>query len=368
VTPLRTPDVLVIGGGVIGCAIARELAPSRRVLVVDRGAIGGEASSAAAGVLGAASGDDDAARLELRRASRAEFDALGPALRDETGIDVGFVPCGVLALAGDEAEAAALDATAARRRAQGFDVETLDGAAVHALEPAASRSSLRAVRFPGDAVVVATRFVAALAESARRRGAVLVPGLPAIAVERTGARVTRVRVGDEWIAPGLVVLATGAWAASGVAGLDAGVDVVPVRGQMIALRAGAATTRHVLMRGSAFAVPRPDGEVWIGATFEEAGFVKAVTPEGLAALARHVEAVAPSLRAAPVVRSWCGLRPGMADGGPALGPSRTDENVLLALGHHRNGILLAPVTARTIAAYVEGIAPPAAAVPFAPRP
>jgi len=369
VTPLRTPDVLVIGGGVIGCAIARELAPTRRVLVVDRGALGGEASSAAAGVLGVASGgDDDDARLELRRASRAEFDALAPALRDETGIDVGFAPSGVLALATDEAEAAALDAQAAWLRERGFDAEPLDAAAVRALEPTASPSTVRAVRFPGDGMVVATRFVAALAESARRRGAVLVPGLPAIAVERAGARVTRVRLGDEWIAPGLVVLATGAWAASGVAGLDAGVDVVPVRGQMIALRAGAATPRHVLMRGSAFAVPRPDGEVWIGATFEEAGFVKAVTPDGLAALARHVEAVAPSLRAAPVVRSWSGLRPGVAGGGPVLGRSTTDENVLLALGHHRNGILLAPVTARAIAAWVEGTEPPAAAVPFGLRP
>jgi glycine oxidase len=117
------------------------------------------------------------------------------------------------------------------------------------------------------------------------------------------------------------VLATGAWAASGIAGLDAGVAVVPVRGQMLALRAGAATPRHVLTRGSAFVVPRPDGEAWVGATFEEAGFMKAVTPDGLAALARHVDVLAPSLRSAPVVRSWSGLRPCVPDGGPVLGPA-----------------------------------------------
>jgi len=367
VTPLRTPDVLVIGGGVIGCAIARALAPARRVLVVDRGAIGAEASSAAAGVLGVASGDDEATRLELRRASRSEFDALAPALRDETGIDVGFTVCGVLALAGDDDEAAALEAKAARRRAQGFAAEVLDTVALHALEPAAHPRTVRAVRFADDGVVVATRLVAALAESARRRGAVVVPGLPALAVERAGERVTRVRLGEDWIAPGLVVLATGAWAASGIVGLDA-VGVVPVRGQMLALRAGAATPRHVLTRGSAFAVPRPDGEVWIGATFEEAGFAKAVTPDGLAALASHVDALAPSLRSWPVVRSWSGLRPSVPSGGPAIGPAPGLANVLLALGHHRNGILLAPVTARTIAAYADDGELPAVAAPFRPAP
>ena len=365
-TPLRTPDVLVIGGGVIGCAIARELAPSRRVLVVDRGAIGGEASSAAAGVLGVASSDDEGDRLALRRASAAEFPALAAALRDETGIDVGFTPCGVLALAGDEAEAAALDAKVVRRRADGFAADPLDAGALRASEPAARADVAGAVRFSDDGVVVATRLVAAFAESARRRGAVLVPGLPALAVERDRSRVTRVRVGDDWITPGLVVLATGAWAASGIASLEAGVAVVPMRGQMLALRAGAASPRHVLTRGLAFVVPRPDGEVWIGATIEDAGFVKAVTPDGLAALARHLESVAPALRAAPVVRSWSGLRPCVPDGGPVLGPAAGLANVLVALGHHRAGILLAPVTARTIAAYADGHAPPAVAAAFRP--
>jgi glycine oxidase len=367
VTPLRTPDVLVIGGGVIGCAIARELAPSRRVLVVDRGAIGGEASSAAAGVLGVASSDDEGDRLALRRASAAEFPALAAALRDETGIDVGFAPCGVLALAGDDAEATVLAAKVARRRAHGFAADPLDARALRAVEPVARDDVAGAARFPDDGIVVATRLVAALADSARRRGAALVPGLPALAVEREGSRVVRVRVGDDWIVPGLVVLATGAWAASGIASLEAGVAVVPVRGQMLALRAGAASPRHVLTRGLAFAVPRPDGEVWIGATLEDAGFVKAVTADGLAALARHLETVAPSLRAAPVLRSWSGLRPCVADGGPVLGPAPGLANVLVALGHHRAGILLAPVTARAIAAYADGMAPPVVAAAFRPR-
>jgi glycine oxidase len=107
--------------------------------------------------------------------------------------------------------------------------------------------------------------------------------------------------------------------------------------------------------------------VWVGATLEDAGFVKAVTPDGLAALARHLESVAPALRAAPVLRSWSGLRPCVPDGGPVLGPAPGLANVLVALGHHRAGILLAPVTARTIAAYAGGIAPPVEAAPFRPE-
>lgn len=362
----RTPDVLVIGGGVIGCAIARELAATREVLLVDRGPIGGEASSAAAGVLAVASGDDDDARLELRRASRAAFPALSAALAEETGVDVGFTACGVARLACSTADALDLDARAAGRHAQGLRAEVLDAAAARALEPAASPGTIGAILFPDDGMVVADRLVTALADAARRRGATLVPGLPAFAIERQGERVTRVRVGVDWIAPGLTVLATGAWGTMAVSDLDLGIPIVPVRGQMAAIRPSRAP-RCILTSGSAFLIPRPHGEVWVGATFEEAGFVKAVTADGLAALAGHLRLLAPALLDAPLVRAWSGLRPLCPDGGPVLGPPPGFANLLVALGHHRNGILLAPITAQTLRACADGLPPPAAAAPFVLR-
>lgn len=359
----RTPDVLVIGGGVIGCAIARELAGSRQVLVVDRGPIGGEATAAAAGVLGVASGEDTGDRLALRRAGLAAFPELVAALREETAIDVGFTSCGVVQLVCSEADAAALAAQAAQRRTEGFRVELLDAAGVHALEPVASPSARGGLLFPDDAVVVAGCLVAALAESARRRGGTLVPGLAVLAVERAGERVRRVRVGAEWIEPGLTIVASGAWGASRVAGLDVGVDVAPVRGQMMAVRP-AHVPGHVLTAGSAFLVPRPHGEVWVGATFEDAGFVKAVTVDGLRTLAGHLAALAPAMLGAPIVRTWAGLRPLVAGGGPVLGRAPGFANLLVALGHHRNGILLAPITAHAIRACADRVPAPAATAPF----
>ena len=359
----HTPDVLVIGGGVIGCAIARELAGPRRVVLVDRGPIGGEASSAAAGVLAVASGDDDGERLALRTASLALFPDLADALRAETDIDVGFARCGVVALACTDAEAAAHAGRAAQRLAEGFRAEVLDARDVTALEPAASAALRGGALFPDDASVVAERFVAALADSARRRGATIVPGAPVLAIERDGERVTRVRIGQDWIAPACVVLATGAWGTSAIPDLDVGVDLVPVRGQMIALRP-ARGVGHVLAAGDAFLVPRAHGAVWVGATFEEVGFEKMVTAAGLRTLAAHVERLAPAMLGAPIVRAWAGLRPFCRRGGPILGRPPTLDNVLVALGHHRNGILLAPVTAQTIRAYVDGVPAPSHALPF----
>jgi len=358
----HAPDALVIGGGVIGCAIARELATTRRVVLLDRGPLGGEASSAAAGVLGVASGDDDGPRLALRQASLARHPALAAALRDETDIDVGFARTGAVAVAGDDGELAACEARAARRRAVGFAAERLSAHELCVLEPLVHPGARGGVLYPDDAVVVAERLVTALADSARRRGAVLVPGLHVRAIERAGDRVLRVRAGDEWVAPGIVVLATGAWGASAIAGLDVVPPVVPVRGQMMALRPDRSPAR-VLTAGNAFLVPRPHGEVWVGATFEDAGFMKAVTPDGLRELASHVERLAPALATAPIVRAWSGLRPSCPQG-PVLGRVPGVANLLVALGHHRNGVLLAPISAEAVVACADGVPPPDATVPF----
>jgi glycine oxidase len=362
----RTTDVLVIGAGVIGCAVARELVGGgRSIVVVDRGAVGGEASSAAAGVLSVASGDDEGARLALRRASRALVPELAAALHDETAIDVGFRRCGILALAWTDAEMAEQTARAAARRAQGFAAEVVDAAYLHELEPAASPSARGAAFFADDAVVAADRLVAALAASARRRGVTIVPGAPALAAERATDRVLRVRVGAEWIATGAVVLATGAWSGEAVAGLDVGVDVVPVRGQMLALRPSRPLA-HVVTAGDGFVVPRAHGEVWVGATFEEVGFTKAVTPDGLRRLGDHVVRLAPALRDAPVARAWAGLRPFHRRGGPAIGRAPGWTNVFVATGHHRNGVLLAAITGRAMRAWLDGTAPPEGSAAFVP--
>jgi len=362
----RTPDVLVVGGGVIGCAVAHALAGTGHgVLLVDRGAIGGEASAAAAGVLAVAGGDAEGPDLALRRASLERFPALVAALRTDTGVDVELDQSGTLELCLDDGDEAAAPARMARRRGQGFRVDWLDGRALHAEEPAAHPSARGALLFHDDAWLVNEWLVDALAASARQRGAELLPGTAVRAAERAGSRITRVQVGGDWVAPGTVVLAAGAWAAR-VPDVAPDLDVRPARGQMLALRPGRPLCRRVLAHGDSYLVPRRGGEVLVGATVEDAGWEKAVTPAGLRALIAHVQRIAPAGLDAPVSRVWAGLRP-YAGGGPILGRAPATENLVLACGHHRNGILLAPITAAIVQAAVDGTTPPVDVMPFAPR-
>jgi glycine oxidase len=168
--------------------------------------------------------------------------------------------------------------------------------------------------------------------------------------ERRGDRIARVRVGGEWVAPGTVVLAAGAWAAR-VAGLAPGLGVEPARGQMLALRPAAPRLRHVLAAADGYVVPCRNGEVLAGATVERVGFAKAVTPAGLREVCAKVGAIAPALLDAPVVRTWSGLRP-WAPGGPVVRRGPEAENLVVACGHYRSGILLAPETAAAVAELV----------------
>jgi glycine oxidase len=361
--------VLVVGGGVIGSAVAHALAVrGAAVTLVERGALGGEASSAAAGVLTAGSSEEgDGPRLALRAASLARFAPLAASLLEETGIDVELTRAGVLELAlTDPAE----DAAAARggaRRAQGFRVERLDRAALRAAEPLVHPDARGGLLFLDDAVVDAARLVAALAAAAKARSAEVVAGTPVLAVEREGARLARVRAGTEWITPATVVLAAGAWTPL-VAGIAPGLRVEPARGQMLALRPARPLCRHVLSYADGYLVPRRSGEVLVGATVERAGFVKAVTPEGVTALLEKIATLAPAGLAAPITRLWAGLRPWAPDGGPIVGRMPETTNLVLACGHYRSGVLLAPITAAAVAALVAGEPPPADAAGFLPPP
>jgi glycine oxidase len=361
----RSADVLVLGGGVIGCAVAQRLAAEGcSVLLVERGALGAEASAAGAGVLAVGSGDAEGPVLELRRASLARYATLAAALAEETGIDVEYDVTGVLELLLTEEDEAAAAPRLARRRAQGFHVERLDAIRVREEAPRANSAARGALLFPDDAQVHNDRLVAALAASARRRGAELVPGTAALAAERAGNRIARVCVGAEWVTAETVVLAAGAWSAH-VAGLAPALPVEPARGQMVAVRPRAAS-RRVLSYADGYLVTRRGGEVLVGATVERVGFDAAVTPAGLAALRGKIAALAPALLDAPVTRVWAGLRPWAPGGGPIVGRALDTANLVLACGHHRNGILLAPITAELVAAIVTGAPPPLDPAPFLP--
>jgi glycine oxidase len=351
-----TADVVVVGGGVIGCAVARRAArEGLRVVVVERGTPGREASWAAAGMLSPlAEAAGPGPLLDLLLAARSMFPAYAASLREETGVDAGYSDAGTLYLALREEDEAELEARFAWQSAAGLGVQRLDAAASREAEPAVSPAVRMALRFPGDHQVDNRALGAALWSAACAAGAEFRLGVPATRLLREGARVAGVEcAGGERIAAGAVVLAGGAWAGR-LEGLPRPLPVEPVHGQLVAMETIPPLFRHVVDTPRGYLVPRSAGRVIAGATVERTGDRKAVTPRGLLRLLSAAVEAAPALEDAAVVESWSGLRPGTPDGLPVLGPDPEMEGLVYATGHHRNGILLAPLTGERVGALLAG--------------
>lgn len=326
-------DAVVVGGGIIGLACAlRAQQRDLRVCVVERGAAGGGATGAAAGIL--APDPETPAFTALARRS-AE---LWPALAAELG-DVGYTRCGSLALAFD---GAAIDVPWG---------EPLDAEACRALEPGIAEDCTGAVLVSGDAQVDPRRAVAALAERIDdlRLDADAVEVAPDTVELADGTRLVADRV----------VLAAGAWSARRLAKR---LPVRPVKGQTVRLRGPLPATRMIVSE-DVYVVPRANGETVVGATHEEAGFDEAATDDATEKLLRAARRAVPAVADLEVVEASAGLRPATPDGGPLIGEW---EGLLVAGGHYRNGILLAPITAEAIAALLAGDDPPPEVAPFDP--
>lgn len=343
-------DVAIVGAGVIGCAIAYELARAQagRIVVLDRGLPGAEASNASAGLLAVASSRAPGGVLfELRRASASLFPQLAAALLEDSGIDIEYRPQGLLELAFSEAEAAAVTRLAARRREQGFEAKTLGPAAAAEIEPAVNPAIRAAVLFPSDRSVNSERLVAALRRAAERAKVEFRLGAPLTRVETAGSRAVAITAGGERLAPRWLVIAAGAWSREVGALLRSKVPVRPDRGEMIALRPHAPLS-HTVVWNDGYLVPRNDGEVLVGSTSARGVWDKSVTARSLALLLGRAIRIMPALEEAALVRAWAGLRPCSLLRRPIIGLARGYENVILATAHHRSGILLAPITAQLV--------------------
>jgi len=344
-------DVAVVGGGVIGLALARELSSrGADVVVVERGRTGEEASSAAAGLLSAQSdAESPSPFFELARRSRDLYPDWSSALREETGIDVGWRRTGVLrcgTLESLERFAWQLDA--------GLPLERLQPPEI------ARRSAGRAARelshglfFPEDAAVDNRQLVRALRSSLDRRGVAVLEGVPVtrFLLEAGGCRGVKTPAGP--IRADRVVDSAGAWA-NFDAMLPFGIPVEPVRGQIVELT-DEQPFPTVLASDDVYLVPRSNGRILVGATVERVGFRKEVTAAGVARLLAAALALAPTLERARMSDAWSGLRPGTPDGLPLLGESPV-SGLFLAAGHFRNGVQLAPLTALLIADALAGVA------------
>lgn len=363
----RTADVVVVGGGVIGCGIAYELAKcGLGVTLVERGSPGCEASSAGAGMLiPQATSSAPSPMLRLALASKALFPDLTLELRERTGLDVEYETGGNLHCFLDEGDEAVGREACAWQREAGVKAELLGRAEALALEPGLSPEVRGALWLPEDHWVNNPRLVIALANAAALERVTFVTG-EVTAIIRTGDRVTGVRVGQDVIRAAEVVLAAGAWSGQLAATAGLHLPVGPVRGQIVCLEGIPRWHHHLLHVKDHYLVPRINGEILVGASVEWVGFAKHVTAEQVRVFLDDAVRLVPALGRLPIKTMWAGFRPWAPDERPVLGPWPGLEGLVVATGHFRNGILLAPITSRLIRELLVERVPSLDLTPFLP--
>ena len=346
------PDVIIVGGGIIGLSAAWQLRRDGADAVVLDPAPGTGASHAAAGMLApiheAYWGENQILRLNLA-ASEA-----WPAFADELGVaTVDYRRDGMLMAAYDADDKALLDNLGDLHEQEGLPVERLRSRECRLREPLLTPGIRGGVYSPLDHQVNPRRVVAELLNQ-----------VPTIPVSATQVARNRVVADDGRVmACQQVVVAAGAWT-----GRLLGVPIRPIKGQILRLSGPEGLlwlpVRGVVRGSSVYAVPRSDGEIVVGATQEEQGFDTRVTAGGVYELLRDVLALLPGLSEIDLVETWAGLRPGAPDNAPIIGTG--DDGIVYATGHYRNGILTAPITAAAVSALVLGRKPPVDLAPFSP--
>jgi glycine oxidase len=339
-------DVAIVGAGVVGLAAARALAlAGRKVLALDRGAPGGEASLASAGMLAAQiEAHAGEALLRFGITGRERHHALAAECA-AAGKPYALSGSGISVVAFDDARATELEAQAAAQRALGLEAEWLTRSALARRQPGISKEAQGAFFAPQDGCVDNVGLCAALVAVARVNGATFVTD-EVRAIEMRADRVSGVRAAHGTYETATVVIAAGAWSGR-IGGLPRHVPVEPVRGQMAEVLWPAGEPPNVLFGRAGYVVPRGDRAL-LGSTMEHVGFEKGTTEEGLAHIRREAAAILPALAKTLFARTWSGLRPMTKDGLPILGFDPDVEGLIYATGHGRNGVLLGPISGEIV--------------------
>jgi len=397
----RAHDVLVVGGGVIGFAVAYELARRQvSVLVLDKD-LPGRATSASAGGLwpvgeavglgcgviyqatqaaakksagvpqearedGPESHDGILAPCfrDLLVASNALFPALSGELAERSGIDIEYRLGGGLLFAVYDAREQSYVERVTRSLPASCRIEQLTPEEAWRIEPALTRELQGAALLSGEHQVNPMLLAEAFKRAAIRLGAEFRHDTLVRALRRQGERIVGVEVGDELLSARTVINAAGAWAGKLAATAGLSVPVFPVRGQIVLTQALPRSLNACLSTSGCYLAQKLHGEVLIGSTTERAGFDVAVTPEGISGLCRGAVRAVPLLRHVGIKRIWAGLRPGTEDELPILGPVAGVEGYVNASGGFRTGIVAAPLTARLLAQHVVGEEPELPLAPF----
>lgn len=348
--------VAIVGAGVMGCGVALSTAErGADVIVIERAVPGAEASSAAAGILGAqVELDGRAEDVELFIRARAGWATWASILRDGSGIDVGYRESGVLRVARSELEHDELAREVAWHGSMGLEASLLDDRRARAIEPELAPDVVGAAYFPKDAQVDPPALLRALMVALSRNQRISVRS--GTTVERLlieGGQCVGVLLHEGELRADATVLAAGSWS-SLIAGVPIELPIVrPVRGQIVLLDERPPHLRTIVFGARAYVVPRGDGRVLCGSTMEHVGFRKEVTAGGVHSILSGALECVPSLGAAQLAATWSNFRPYVSNRLALVGPSPL-PGLFLATGHHRNGILLSKVTADDVASAVLG--------------
>jgi glycine oxidase len=344
-------EVIVVGAGIIGCAIAHQLSRrDARVRVFESRSVAAGATHASAGVLAPyIEAPEPGPLLDLAVRSLRAYDSFVSDVTQDAGVAVEYRICGTLDVALDSEGATRLKEQAdAAAQMAGVTAEWFDAASAAALDPSLPATVAGALLIREHGYVAASQLAEALTWAALRHGAEFETGRRVTRIEQRRNRLAvSVEDGASWIAD-RVVIAAGSWASQ--AGIDeaAARAVRPVRGQLLQLAWQASPPRYVIWGPSCYIVPWSDGTVLVGATVEDVGFDERTTASGVHQLLDAACALLPAAAEATFREARAGLRPASLDGLPIVGPSPTVPGVIYATGHYRNGVLLAPITAQIV--------------------
>ena len=343
-------DVIIVGAGIIGQAVAWELAArGANVRILDARGTGQGASRASAGVLAPTiEGHSDDALLKITSCSLGMWDGFVARLRQDATQPVEYERTGTLEVALNDTQTAELAAAARHLRDAGVRHSWIEGAAVRDLEPLLSDRASAGLLIAEHGYVRVQQLMDALAGAAARHG-VTVSVARVLRVEAADRGPVRVITAAETLTADAVVLAAGAWSSQVAITPSAAVPVRPIRGQLLHVQMAQAALSRVTWGRDCYLVPWRDGSVLVGATVEDAGFDEHATVDGMDQLLGSARELLPALAAATFKEVRVGLRPATADELPIVGRSSTMPAVFYATGHYRNGVLLAPLTAIMLA-------------------
>ncbi|GCE13181.1 glycine oxidase ThiO [Tengunoibacter tsumagoiensis] len=351
---MHTPDIVIVGGGVIGCSLAYHLSRQQvKVTLLERGEIGGEASSAAAGLFSWLKPQSKirpmAAYNQFLATSQELFPQLVADLEEQTGLKLEYEQSGTLRTIHHEVRIARLQTWLQTCQEAGLNVQLLNEAETREREPLLTTELFGAVFFPGEGQVKAARVVEALALAARQHGVEIRPQTPVVGLKKHGSQITGVvTASGEVVHCQQLILAPGAWAAECGRWLQLNLPIVPQRGQILALHQPNPPVRHIIIGKGIYIAPKQDQTVIIGATNDDVGFNTRVTAGGISSLLSSAFQLMPALEHSNWDRAWAGLRPKTSDNQPILGRAPGWENVILAVGHYSFGVLSSAITAQAL--------------------